>query len=70
MRTADRLRSRLRKTEVLDLSCSDEFLDRARNVLDRHFRVNAVLIEEVDTVVFSRFSIASTSFSDMFGAAV
>ena len=50
MRAADRLRARLGEAEVLDLAFLDQVLHRPRHVLDRHVRVDAVLIEEVDGV--------------------
>ena len=47
---ADRLDARLGEAEVLDLARLDQLLDRSRHVLDRHVRVDAVLIEQVDDV--------------------
>ena len=40
--------SRLRDAEVLHLAGLDEFLDRARHVLDRHLGVDPMLVVEVD----------------------
>ena len=48
VRAADRLHARLRQAEVLDLALADQLLHRARDVLDRHVRIDAVLVEEVD----------------------
>ena len=48
MGAADGLHARLREAEVLDLALLDQLLDRARDVLDRDVRVDAVLVEEVD----------------------
>src|SRR5437879_12541834 len=39
-----------RKPEMQYFPLRNEFLDRTRNVLDRHMGVNPVLIEEVDLV--------------------
>ena len=41
---------RLGQAEVLDLALLDQVLHRAGHVLDRHVRVDAVLIEQVDRV--------------------
>jgi hypothetical protein len=38
------------KAEVVDLACADQVLDRAGHVLDRHVRVDPVLVEQVDAV--------------------
>ena len=50
MRAADRLHAGFRQAEVLDLAFLDQILHRARDILDRHVRVDAVLIEQIDHV--------------------
>ena len=50
VRSSDRLGGRLGHAEVLHLAGLDEFLDRAGDVLDRHLRVDPVLVVEVDGV--------------------
>ncbi len=50
MRATDRLHAGFRKPEVLDLAFPNQILHRARDVLDRHVRVDAVLIEEIDPI--------------------
>ena len=50
MRAADRLGAGFRQAEVAHLAGADQLPDRARHVLHRHVRVNAVLIEEVEAV--------------------
>ena len=50
MRAADRLHARFRQTEVLDLAFANQVLDRARDVLDRHVGIDAVLIEQIDPI--------------------
>ena len=50
MGAADGLRAGLGQAEVLDLAFPDQVLHRARDVLDRHVRVDAVLVEQVDGV--------------------
>ena len=50
VRAADRLHARLGQAEVLHLALPDQLLHRAGHVLDRHVRVDAVLVEQVDAV--------------------
>ena len=40
----------------------NQLLYRARHVFDRHVRINAMLIEQVDCLFFNRFSDPSTAF--------
>ena len=47
---ADRRRPGLGQAEVPDLARRDQLADRAGDVLDRHVRVDPVLVEEVDHV--------------------
>ena len=47
---ADGGRGRLGQAEVPDLAGPDQLLDGAGDVLDRHVRVDAVLVEQVDVV--------------------
>jgi len=48
VRAANGLRSRFRKAEVLHLTLLNQVPQRSRHVLDRHVRVNPVLVEEVN----------------------
>ena len=41
---------RFRETEVQHLALSDQLLDRAGDVLDRHVRIDAMLVEQIDAV--------------------
>ena len=50
VRAADRLRRRLGKPDVVDLSGVDQLRHRADGLLDRHVRIDAVLVVEVDVV--------------------
>jgi hypothetical protein len=50
MSAPDRLPPGFRQPEVPDLAIPDQVLDRARDVLDRHVRVDAVLVEQIDAV--------------------
>jgi hypothetical protein len=42
MRAADRLDARFGKAEMLDLAFANQILDRARDVLDRDVRIDAM----------------------------
>src|SRR5579863_9429680 len=42
--------ARLRKSEMQNLTLCDELLNRSGNVLNRHFRVDPVLVKEVDVI--------------------
>ena len=48
MRAAKRLDARLRHAEVLHLTLRDQLLDGPGDVLDRHVRIDAMLVEEID----------------------
>jgi hypothetical protein len=50
MRAADRLGAGLRKAEMFDLAFADQFLDRPRDVIDRHIGIDPVLIEKIDDI--------------------
>ena len=53
MRSADCSCTRLGKTEVQKLSFADEPFNRASHIFDQHFRINAVLVIEIDAIGFS-----------------
>ncbi len=48
MGAADRLRPCFGQAEMLDLAFLNQVLHRACHIFDRHFRIDAVLIEQVD----------------------
>ena len=50
MSPADGRSARLRKAEVQNLALSDQLFDRAGDVLDRDVRIDAMLVEKIDTV--------------------
>ena len=50
MASANRLHARFRKPEVFDLAFADQVLDRARDLLDRHVGIDAVLILQIDLI--------------------
>ena len=70
MCAANGFRARLGKTEVQNLSCLDQILDRAGHVLDRHVRVDAVLVVEIDAVGPEALERSLDDFLDVLGMAV
>jgi hypothetical protein len=58
------------EAEVLHLALLDQVLHRAGHVFDRHVRIDAVLIEQVDGVGPSRLSEPSADLLDVLGPAV
>lgn len=50
MGAPDRRRAGLREPEIADLAGPDEVSDRSRDLLDRHGRIDAVLVEQVDAI--------------------
>src|SRR6185503_9898839 len=50
VRATNRLRSRFRQPVVPDLTFLNQILQRSGRVFDWHIRVNAMLIEEIDSV--------------------
>jgi len=50
VRTADRRAAGLREPEVTNLAGGDKIRNRARHILDRDVRIDAVLIKEIDSV--------------------
>ena len=61
MRAANRLHAGLGQAEVLDLAFLNQVLHRSGDVFDRDVGIDAVLIEEVDASILSRFSDASAT---------
>jgi hypothetical protein len=55
---------------MFDLAFGDQLLDRARNVLDGHSRINTMLIEQVDAVGAQSLKRRLHDFADMLRAAV
>jgi hypothetical protein len=70
MRAADRLHSRLGKAEALHLPLSNQVFHRSRHVFDRHRRVDAVLIIEIDRVNFKPLERALGALLDAGGTAI
>ena len=53
-----------------DLACLDQVLDRAGDVLDRHVRIDPVLVEQVDHVGVQALERGIRDGLDVFGPAV
>src|SRR6266567_626228 len=62
--------SGLRHTEMLDLTFLNEIPDGARHVFNRHIRVDAMLVEQVDHVAPEPLQCGFSDRSDPFGFAV
>ena len=60
----------LRQAEVLDLALLNQVLDRPRDLFDRHVRVDAVLIEQVDGLDPEPLERALGHLPDVLGPAV
>jgi len=67
---ADRLRSRFGQAEVLDLALLNQVLHRARDVLDGHIRIDAVLVMQIDRVDLEPLERALDRLLDVLGRAV
>jgi hypothetical protein len=50
VRATDRRDARFRQAEVQDLAFGDEVSNRPSYLLDRHVRIDTMLVEQVDTV--------------------
>ena len=70
VRAADRLHARLGQTEVSDLAARDQILDRAGDLLDRHGRIDAVLVEQIDPIGLEPLQRRVGHFLDVRGPAI
>src|SRR5271155_4845074 len=70
MSAPDRLRPCLGHAEVLDLSFLDKLLYRTRNIFDRNFDVNAVLIEKIQRIYPQALERCLGNLLNVFGPAV
>ena len=70
MRAADGCGASLGQAEVPDLALRDQVLHRAGDVLDRHTRIDAMLIEEVDRLDPQSLQRLFGHLPDALGAAV
>src|SRR5436309_2216697 len=70
MRATDCLHACFRKAEVLHLTLLNELLHRSGNVFDRHVRVDAVLIVQIDDVSLEPLERALGRFLDVLWPAI
>ena len=70
MRSADRPHACFRQPEMPDLSLLDQILDSAGNILDRHGRIDAMLVEQIDMVGLEPLQRSVGDLPDMFGPAI
>jgi len=70
VRPANRLNPGLRHAEVLDLTLGNQLLDRSCHVLDRHVRIDAVLIEEINVSGPQPLQASVRHMLDMLGLAI
>src|SRR5207302_1000243 len=64
------LRAGFRESEVLDLALLDQIFDRSGDVFDRHVRVDAMLVEQIDAVGAKPLERSFGYFLDVFWATV
>ena len=70
VRAADRLHAGLGQAEVLDLAFANQVLDGSGDVLDRHVGIDAVLVEQIDTVRLEPLQRRLGDLADVRGAAI
>ncbi len=70
MSAPDGFRTCFRKAEVLHLAGLDQLLHRSSHVLDRHIRIDAMLIEQVDDIGLEPLERNLCDFLDVGGPAV
>ena len=70
MRATDGFHACFRKAEVLHLALLNQVLHRSCYILDRHIRVNAVLIEQIDDVGLEPLERALDCFLDVLWPAI
>jgi len=70
VRATNRLRSCFRKAEVFYFSFPNQVFHRARDVFDRHVRVDPVLIEQVDCLDLEPLERALDGLFDAFRPAI
>ena len=70
VRAADRLQPGFGQAVVQHLALRDQILDRPGHVLDRHLRIDAMLVEQVDAVGAQTPQLGLDHLPDVFGPAV
>src|ERR1700691_5692007 len=68
--TPDRILSRLRKAKIVYFPGSHQLPDRPCNVLDGNFRINAVLVEQINIFNLQASQGSVDHFADMFWTAI
>jgi hypothetical protein len=68
--STNRPRACFGKAEVPHLADSDQILHGARNILDRHLRVDTVLIEQIDRIDLESLQRGLRDLFDVLGPAV
>src|SRR3569832_987943 len=66
MGAANRLRAGFGKAEMLDLTLLIELFDRSRDLFDRHVRIDAMLVKQVDAVSLEPLERLLGDFPDAF----
>ena len=70
MGATNRLHAGLGQTEMPDLAFANQIADRARDVFDRHVRIDAMLIEQIDSVGLEPLQRCLGHVADVGGPAV
>src|SRR5690349_4351932 len=70
MGAPDRLRAGLREAEMFHLAALNQLLYRARDLLDRHVRIDAMLVQQIDGVQFQPLERTIDDLPDVLGPAV
>src|ERR1044071_3476663 len=65
MRTSNRLHTRFGKSEVLHLTFLDQLLHRSRRIFDRHFSINTMLIQQIDSFDLQSLQRSINNISNM-----
>src|SRR5260221_13943184 len=70
MGSTDRSGARFGQAEVPDLALANQILDRSGYILDRHVRVDTVLVEQIDAFDVEPLQGAFRDFADVLRATV
>src|SRR5436309_12641572 len=70
MRATDRLSSCFGKAKMFHLALPDQLLHRPSDVFDRHVRINAMLVEQIDGIDFESLEGRIGDLFDMLRSAI
>lgn len=70
MRTPDDIDTGFGQAEIPDLAFGNQILNRTGHILDRHFRIDTMLVKQVDHICLQAFQRRFSHFTDMPGTAV